>query len=99
MPGLVRGEGGRLAEGEGFEPPATRIGVEVGPDRAGAGPIVPNEAWEPVEHGAPRWCVRPGGIIPRFHRIEHFLIFDPGLPAYRRCPRCGSTVYLGWGHG
>lgn len=78
----------------------TYIGVERGPERAipshGFAPVIPNEAWEPAipSHEASRWCLRPGGVIPRFHRPEHFLIFDPTLPRYRRCSRCGQTIYL-----
>jgi len=76
----------------------TYTGVERGPERAvpgrGFAPIVPNEAWRPEDHTASRWCVRPGGIVPRLHRPEHFLLFDPSLPRYRRCVRCGQTIYL-----
>jgi hypothetical protein len=78
--------------------PGTVIGTEVGPSRAigrsGWAPVVPNDAHYPTPHEAPRWCVVPGsGIVPRRHRPEHFLIFDPGLPHYRRCARCGATTY------
>lgn len=74
-----------------------------GPERAipsrGFAPIVPNDAWEPDDLAPPYWCVRPGGVWPRVHRPEHFLLFDPGLSAYRRCPRCGATIYTGMGRG
>lgn len=78
--------------------PGTVIGIEVGPSRAighsGWAPVVPNNRHYPTPHDAPKWCLRVGGIVPRLHRTEHFLIFDPGLPHYRRCPRCGVTVYM-----
>jgi len=78
--------------------PGTLIGVEVGPERAvpsqGFAPIVPNDAWESEDHSMPRWCVRRGGIVPRLHRPEHFLLFDLSLPSYRRCPRCGWTIVI-----
>lgn len=78
----------------------TYIGVERGPARAvpskGFAPVIPNEAWEPAipDHSPSRWCVKRGGLVPRLHRPEHFVIFDPGLPRYRRCARCGQTIYL-----
>ena len=79
--------------------PGTRIGVERGNFRAigrdGYAPIVSNDEHRATNHKAPRWCVVPGsGIVPRRHRPEHFLVFDPILPHYRRCPRCGATVYV-----
>jgi hypothetical protein len=81
----------------------TVIGVERGPERAvpgrGFAPVVPNDAWDAEDHSMPYWCVRRGGIIPRVHRPEHFLLFDPGLPHYRRCFRCGFTVYVMSGRG
>lgn len=58
------------------------------------GPAIANDAHQPVDHGMPKWCVRPGGVVYRLHRKEHFLAFDPGLPHYRRCSRCGATVYV-----
>jgi hypothetical protein len=87
------------------EPPeplggGTYIGVERGPARAipskGFAPVIPNDAWEPAipDHTPSRWCIRRGGLLPRLHRPEHFLIFDPTIPRYRRCARCGQTIYL-----
>lgn len=79
--------------------PGTVIGTEVGPARAVpatdlGSPVVRNDAWVPTEQTMTRWCLRPGGIVPRLHRPEHFIMFDPGLPRYRRCTRCGQTVYI-----
>jgi len=65
-------------------------------------PVVPNDHWDriaPTPTEAPYWCVKPGGVVPRVHRSEHFVIFDPGLPRYRRCSRCGFTVYVLRGRG
>jgi len=98
-------QGVSLVKGVSLSPEhsGTLIGVEIGPERAipseGFAPVVANEAWEPVDHSMPYWCIRRGGIWPRVHQPEHFLLFDPALPAYRRCPRCGWTVYTGVGRG
>jgi hypothetical protein len=78
----------------------TLVGVERGPERAipshGFAPVIPNDAWESAipDHTPTRWCIRRGGLLPRLHRPEHFLIFDPTIPRYRRCARCGQTIYL-----
>lgn len=58
------------------------------------GPAIPNDAHRPTDLDMPRWCVRPGGIAFRLHRPEHFLMFDPSLAHYRRCSRCGATIYV-----
>ena len=78
----------------------TYIGVERGPERAvpsqGFAPVIPNEAWDVAipDHRPTRWCVKPGGLRPRLHRPHDFLLFDPTIPRYRRCGRCGQTIYL-----
>lgn len=70
--------------------PARAIG------REGYAPVVRNDDHVPTDHAMKKWCVVPGsGVVPRRHRPEHFLVFDSALPHYRRCPRCGSTVYIG----
>lgn len=73
--------------------PNTSIGVPLA-ERFGDGPIVPNDEHPASSDLIPYWCFRPGGIFPRVHRPEHFLMFDRGLPTYRRCSRCGATVHL-----
>jgi hypothetical protein len=97
------GKGVRLGKPKPVEPPeqlneGTVIGVERGPGRVvptrGFAPVVANDEWLPEDHTASRWCIRPGGLLPRLHRPEHFLMFDPTLPRYRRCSRCGQTIYL-----
>lgn len=92
------GDNSRLDVPSADHSPDTIIGVEVGPERAvpdrGFAPVVPNDEWEAYDHQPSRWCVRVGGIAPRLHRPEHFVLFDPGLPHYRRCSRCGQTIYL-----
>lgn len=64
-------------------------------DQRGVAHVVPNEVWSQHRRQPLRWCVRPGGIIPRLHRREHYVLFDPGLPYYGRCLRCGDTAYFG----
>jgi hypothetical protein len=64
-------------------------------DRSGVAPVRPND-WRPAA-GVTRiipsiWC-RRGLMVPRRHHAGSFVIFDVSLPHYRRCVRCGQTIY------
>ncbi len=66
---------------------------------SGFAPVVANDEWESTDPAPPRWCVPRGGLVPRLHRPEHFVMFDFALPRYRRCARCGATLYVVRGRG
>lgn len=56
-------------------------------------PPVPNDSWRPASTRPGRWCRRSWCSIPRRHQSQDFVRFDPALPSYYRCSRCGAQAY------